>query len=163
MGISHLNHRGEIRMVDIGGKMVTGRRAEAEGTVLVGNELVQAIRDNAVPKGNVFEAARIAGIQAAKRTWELIPLCHQIPLDHISIRFETGEDRIRIAATVSSNASTGVEMEALTAVSVAALTLYDMLKAMSHAIRFENIRLLSKSGGKSGEYKADDQSGQESG
>ena len=152
--LTHLNEKGQISMVDISGKPETSRRATAESYVIVGHEIIQAIRDDRTPKGNVFEAARLAGIMAAKRTSELIPLCHQLQLSHVQVDFETDEDRIRIIASASTDSSTGVEMEALTAVSVSALTIYDMLKALSRSIRIESIRLFSKSGGKSGDYRA---------
>ena len=156
--ISHLNENGEIRMVDVGAKEPSHRRASAQGVVLVGGEIMTKIQNNETPKGNIFEAARIAGIMAAKRTYEMIPLCHQLPLDDIKIDFELEDVRIVITASASTKASTGVEMEALTAVSIAALTIYDMLKALSHSIIIESIRLLTKSGGKSGDYQADDYS-----
>ena len=124
----------------------------------MGPDIIAAIRDNSTPKGNVLEAARLAGIMAAKRTGELIPLCHNLQLDHIQMDFELSDDRIRIVAITESRAVTGVEMEALTAVSVAALTVYDMLKALSHSIIIESIRLLAKSGGKSGDYRTQDYS-----
>ncbi len=143
-------------MVNVGDKPITARVAVAEGIVVTGSEIIEAIRSNQSPKGNVLEAARLAGINGAKHTWELIPLCHQLPLDHVHIDFELKEDRIRIMTSASTRASTGVEMEALTGTTIAALTIYDMLKAISHSISIESIRLLSKSGGKSGDFKAGD-------
>jgi len=113
------------------------------------------LSDGTTPKGNVYETARLAGIMSAKKTGELIPLCHPLPLSHVSVDFEPGEGRIRIISSVSTVAPTGVEMEALTAVNVAALTLYDMLKSQSKNMRIEGIRLLEKTGGESGTYKAD--------
>ncbi len=113
-----------------------------------------AIRQGKTPKGNVYETARLAGIMAAKRTSMLVPLCHTIPLDHVSVDFEPGDDRIRVVATATTRASTGVEMEALIAATVAGLTLYDMLKALTHSMVLEQVRLLAKSGGRSGEYRA---------
>lgn len=153
--LSHLDKSGKIRMVDVGDKIPAKRHAVAEGTLVAGVEVMRQVRDGATPKGNIFEAARVAGILAAKRTSDLVPLCHPLPLTHISLDFETGEDSIRASASVSTNSVTGVEMEALTAVSVALLTLYDMLKALSKEMHLEKIHLLVKSGGKSGEYDAD--------
>ncbi len=152
--LTHLDERGRARMVDVGGKPVTRRRAEAEGTVVVGADVMAAVREGRTPKGNVFEAARLAGIMAAKRTSELIPLCHPLPLDTVSVTFETGDDRITVRAEAVATARTGVEMEALTAVSVAALTLYDMLKALSKGMVVTGVRLLAKSGGASGDWRA---------
>jgi len=154
--LSHIDRKGQLRMVDVGDKPITERRAVAEGIVVTGYDIIEAIRNNQTPKGSVLEAARLAGINGAKHTWELIPLCHQLPLDHVQIDFELGEDRIRIITSASTHASTGVEMEALTGTTMAALTIYDMLKAISHSITIESIRLLSKSGGKSGSFKAAD-------
>ncbi|MDP8205191.1 MAG: cyclic pyranopterin monophosphate synthase MoaC [Candidatus Electryonea clarkiae] len=150
--LSHLNSSGESKMVDISGKEKTLRIAVAEGTLIAGKDIMEVIRSGGVPKGNIYEVARIAGIMAAKQTSNLIPLCHPLPVDSIKIEFEPGDSTIRIKSTVSVTAKTGVEMEALTAVSVAALTLYDMLKALSKSMRIEGIRLLEKSGGKSGDY-----------
>lgn len=141
-------------MVDVSEKSPTKRVASAEGYVVVGSDIIAAIKDNQTPKGNILETARLAGIMAAKRTSELIPLCHLLNLDHVHIDFELEANRIRVESSVATRAVTGVEMEALTAVSVAALTIYDMLKALSHAIEIKSIRLLTKSGGKSGGYAA---------
>ena len=152
--LTHLDEQGKLRMVDVGDKSATDRRAVAEAFLVVGGDIMTAIREGRTPKGNVYEAARLAGIMAAKRTAELIPLCHSIPLDHVSVDFEPGDDRIRIVASASTRSATGVEMEALTAVTVAGLTLYDMLKALSHSMVLQQVRLLSKSGGRSGEYRA---------
>jgi len=152
--ISHLDKNGSIRMVDVGEKSPTKRVASAECYVIVGSDIINLIKDGRTPKGNVLETARLAGIMAAKRTSQLIPLCHQLNLDHINIDFELESDHIRLESSVTTRSVTGVEMEALTAVSVAALTIYDMLKALSHAIEIKSIRLLTKSGGKSGDYKA---------
>ncbi len=159
--LSHLDRKGHLKMVDVGEKPVTSRRAVAAGVVVTGSEIIDAIRNNETPKGNVLEAARLAGINAAKHTWELIPLCHQLPLDHVQIDFEMREDRIKIITSASVRASTGVQMEALTGTAVAALTIYDMLKALSASITIESIHLLSKSGGKSGNYLAPDASKQD--
>ncbi len=156
MNLSHIDDKGALRMVDVGSKEPTRRVAIAEGWFVCGVDVMNALRSGETPKGNVYEAARLAGIMAAKRTSDLIPLCHPLPIDHIKVDFEPGDDRIRIRAEVSTHSNTGVEMEALTAVSVAGLTLYDMLKALSHEMRIEGVRLLSKNGGKSGEFRASD-------
>ncbi len=141
-------------MVDVSGKAATVRRAVAEAVFVAGARVMQAVGSGAGPKGNVYETARIAGIQAAKRTWELIPLCHQLLLDHVRVDFEVMEDRVRIVAEAATRASTGVEMEALTAAAAAALTLYDMTKALERGMRIEGIRLLEKTGGRSGGWTA---------
>lgn len=133
-------------MVDVGVKPRTRRRATAEGFVKLGADHLAAIDKH--PKGDVFAVAQIAGIQAAKRTWDLIPLCHQIPLSHVSLTLTSEEAGIRIRSEADAEAGTGVEMEALAAVSVAALTVYDMLKSAGHEIEIKEIRLLEKTGGK---------------
>ncbi len=153
---SHMDGEGRLRMVDVGGKTPTERRAVAEGWLIAGEEVMHAVQDGHAPKGNLYEAARLAGILAAKRTADLVPLCHPLPLSHVQVDFEPAADRVRIIASASTVAATGVEMEALTAVSVAALTLYDMLKALSKGLRIEGIRLLEKRGGKSGTWRADE-------
>ena len=150
--LSHLDEAGRAHMVDIGAKPATQRIATAKGEIAMSSELRALIASNAVPKGDVVAAARIAGIMAAKRTAELIPLCHPLPLSSIAIDLTPTETGFDIAATVTTNGPTGVEMEALTAVSVAALTLYDMCKAVDKSMRIGNIRLSHKSGGKSGAY-----------
>ncbi|MCG6961965.1 MAG: cyclic pyranopterin monophosphate synthase MoaC [Acidobacteria bacterium] len=152
--LSHLDENGSVRMVDIGDKPVSRRVAVAEAVLVVGQEIMSAIEEGRTPKGNVYETARLAGIMAAKRTSELIPLTHQVPLDHVGIELESGADRIRIIATASTRAATGVEMEALAAASVAGLTLYDMLKALSKTMTLTGLRLLAKSGGRSGDYQS---------
>lgn len=141
-------------MVDVGGKQVTQRLAIAEGEVHMRQETLGLIRNNSLEKGDVLAVAQIAGLQAAKRTAELIPFCHPLPLDYIGLDFELVEDLpgVRIRATVRSIGRTGVEMEALTAVSVAALTVYDMAKSAEKGMRIENVRLVKKSGGKSGDF-----------
>ena len=131
-------------MVDVGGKPIVRREAEASGVLHCAPETLAALRDRALPKGDVLAVARVAGIQAAKRTDALIPLCHSLPLDSVSVDFEIGEDRITITATAKTSAKTGVEMEALTAVAVAGLTLYDMLKAVDKAMMLGEIRVLKK-------------------
>lgn len=156
---THLDDAGRARMVDVGDKPVTSRRAVAEAFLVVGRDVMAAIEQGKAPKGNVYETARLAGIMAAKRTADIVPLCHPLPLDHVSVDFETTEDRIRVVAAASARAATGVEMEALTAAAVAGLTLYDMLKALSHGMTLESVRLLAKSGGQSGDYRAPEGAG----
>jgi cyclic pyranopterin phosphate synthase len=153
--LTHLDSQGLPRMVDVSAKAETLREAEAEAVLWVGPEVMRAIRDGRTPKGNIFETARIAGVMAAKRTSELIPLCHPLMLTHASIDMEVREESIVIRSRVKTRGTTGVEMEALTAASIAGLTLYDMLKALSKEMRLDGLRLLAKSGGKSGEYRAE--------
>ena len=151
--LTHVNARGEARMVDVSEKTVTAREAVAEGTVEMREETLQMIMDRTAPKGDVFAAARIAGIMAAKRTSELIPLCHPLPLTGVTVTLAAEPPKcVRIVAAARCDYQTGVEMEALTAVSVAALTVYDMLKAVDRGMTIANVRLLQKSGGKSGAY-----------
>jgi cyclic pyranopterin phosphate synthase len=154
--LSHLNQKGEARMVDISAKAVTERQATAEATIILSGEAFAAVMDGTAPKGDVLAAARIAGIMAAKKVPELIPLCHPIAISKVEIAFEPDATRsaIRSLATVATSGQTGVEMEALTAASVAALTLYDMIKAVDKSAVIGDVRLLAKSGGKSGDYKA---------
>ena len=159
--LSHLDHHGAMRMVDVGAKVATHRQARAEGWLIAGQRVMEIVRAGQTPKGDVFAAARIAGIAAAKRTSEWIPLCHSIPLSHVAIEFHMQDDRIRIVATVSADARTGVEMEALVAASAAALTLYDMLKAVSNQMIIADIKLLEKSGGKSDYRHTEDGSRQD--
>jgi cyclic pyranopterin monophosphate synthase len=140
-------------MVDVGDKAVTARRAVASCLVKMSPETVAAIRTRQTPKGDPFEVARIAGILGAKQTAALIPLCHPLPISHADVDVEVGEDGVRLTATVSTQAVTGVEMEALTAVSIAALTIYDMCKAVEKGIVISEIRLESKTGGKSGDWQ----------
>ena len=140
-------------MVDTGGKEISSRRAVASAHVLMNNETLRALREHRTPKGDPLETARLAGIMAAKKTAELIPLCHPLPLTHIDVQAELDEGGISLKAEVSTNAQTGVEMEALTAVSVAALTVYDMCKALDKGITITDIMLETKSGGKSGDYQ----------
>jgi len=151
--LTHVNRQGAVRMVDVGSKPVTKRRAVAAASVYLPPAVAKAIVSNSVAKGNVFETARIGAIQAAKKTFELIPLCHQIPLSHIDIRFEMTEGDLLITSEVSAEARTGVEMEALTAASVAALIVYDMCKGIDKGMRIGPIELLEKEGGKSGTWK----------
>ena len=155
--LSHLNERGEARMVDVSEKAATTRTATAEGFVRMRPETLALLLEGGAPKGDVLAVARVAGIMAAKRTHELIPLCHPLPITKVTIDFEpmTGTASLRIEAAVKVTGQTGVEMEALTAVSVACLTVYDMLKAADKAMRFDGIRLLEKTGGRSGDFRAD--------
>ncbi len=148
--LSHVGVDGSVRMVDVSGKAETVREAEAQAEVRLGRAALRALKDN--PKGNVLEVARIAGISAAKRTAELIPLCHNLPLTGIDVDVVVRGSVVRIRGRVKTTSGTGVEMEALTAVSVAALTVYDMCKAAGHGITIEEICLLKKSGGRSGTY-----------
>lgn len=145
--LSHLDDQGRARMVDVGAKPVTRREAVAEGFVVMHADTLRAIVDGTLPKGEVLAVARVAGILAAKRTGELIPLCHPLPIDSVEIHFDPHTDRIRITATARITAKTGVEMEALTAVSIAALTIYDMCKAIDKQMTITDIRLLKKTGG----------------
>lgn len=154
--LTHIDGDGKVRMVDVGDKEGSRRRAVAAAELMVGEQIIEAIRSGATPKGDVFATARIAGIMAAKRTAELVPLCHSLALDHIAVDFRVECDRIHIEATAATRAATGVEMEALTAVTVAGLTLYDMLKALSKGMVLERVRLVEKSGGRSGDYRAPD-------
>ena len=135
-------------MVDVGGKEATDRRAVASAVVRVSPETAQAIRDGDAPKGDVVGTARLAGIQAAKRTAELIPLCHPLPLSFVDVRIEVGDAEVKIATEARTSAQTGVEMEALTAASVAALTVYDMVKGIERGVEIGAIRLLEKTGGR---------------
>jgi len=154
MGLSHVDKSGNARMVDVSEKKLTEREAVASGKVFLKPETISLIADGKVPKGDVLSTARIAGIMAAKRTQELIPMCHNIPLDAVKLELEPDMDNkcIKIMATVKCNWKTGVEMEALTAVSVAALTVYDMCKAVDKDMVIGEIMLIKKTGGKSGDY-----------
>lgn len=152
--LSHIGPDGSARMVDVGDKPITERTAIAEALVRISPDLARAIRENTLKKGNLLDVARLAGIQAAKRTPDLIPLCHSLPLDHADVRAELEDGRIRLTAEVRTHARTGVEMEALTAAAVAALTVIDMGKAIDKAMVIESVRVLEKRGGRSGDYKA---------
>jgi len=151
--LSHVDDQGRVRMVDTGNKEITMRRAVASARVLMTGATLSALREHRTPKGDPLETARLAGIMAAKRTSELIPLCHPLPLTHIDVRATLEESGVSLEAEVSTNAQTGVEMEALTAVSVAALTVYDMCKALEKGMTITDVRLESKTGGKSGDYE----------
>jgi cyclic pyranopterin phosphate synthase len=153
--LTHLDSQGKARMVDVGGKADTQRVAVAEGRILMSAAALTAIRDGSVPKGDVLAAARIAGIMAAKKTADLIPLCHPLALDTVTLDFTIEAQGVRVTATASLTGRTGVEMEALTAVSVALLTVYDMAKAIDKGMVIESVRLIEKRGGKSGHWKAD--------
>lgn len=155
--LTHLNERGEARMVDVSEKDVTSRTAIAEGFVAMAPETLSLIEKGEAKKGDVLATARIAGIMAAKRTHDLIPLCHPLPITKATVDFAMSKDPVgvHVTAEVKVTGKTGVEMEALTAVSVACLTIYDMLKAADKAMRFDGIRLVEKLGGRSGHYRAD--------
>ena len=155
MELTHVDDEGRVRMVDVGGKADTERVAVAKGEVAMRPETLRLITEKGMPKGDVLAVAQVAGIMAAKRTPDLIPLCHTLLLTQVDVGFRIDEaaSRIEITATVRSRGKTGVEMEALTAVSVAALTIYDMAKAVEKTMRIGNIRLVHKSGGKSGEWR----------
>ena len=154
--LTHLDEKGQARMVDVGSKAETHREARAAGRVRMRPETLAMLRAGDVPKGDVLGAARVAGIMAAKRTPDLIPLCHPLLLTHASVdfAFDDAASAVEIQATVRCQGQTGVEMEALTAVTVAALTIYDMAKAIEHGMVIEGVRLLAKSGGRSGEWRA---------
>jgi cyclic pyranopterin monophosphate synthase len=155
--LSHLNERGEAHMVDVSDKAVTSRTAIAEGIITMRADTLGLIREGSAAKGDVLATARIAGIMAAKRTSELIPLCHPLAITKVSLDFEeiAAPPGIRVEALVKVSGQTGVEMEALTAVSVACLTIYDMLKAADKAMRIEGIRVIEKTGGRSGTFRAE--------
>lgn len=154
--LTHINAAGEAHMVDVSGKNETVREAQAEALVLMSPATLQMIMKGSHHKGDVFATARIAGIQAAKRTWELIPLCHPLMLSKVEVTLEAepAQSRVRVTSRCRLTGKTGVEMEALTAASVAALTIYDMCKAVQKDIVIDQLRLLSKSGGKSGDFRA---------
>jgi cyclic pyranopterin monophosphate synthase len=152
--LSHVDAEGRPRMVDVGGKPETARQAVAEGTIYVNPEALELIRRNLGPKGDVLAVAELAGVQGAKRTADLIPLCHPVPLDHIEVQAEVDDalPGVRVRATARATGRTGVEMEALTAVAVALLTVYDMAKAADRSMRIGDIVLLEKSGGTRGDW-----------
>ncbi len=152
--LTHLDAAGHARMVDVGGKPETQRVAVASGRITMNAAALAAIRDGTVPKGDVLAAARIAGIMAAKKTAELIPLCHPLALDAVTVDFAVEADGVRVTAAASLTGRTGVEMEALTAASVALLTVYDMAKAIDKGMVIEGVRLIEKRGGKSGDWFA---------
>ncbi|QIK62516.1 cyclic pyranopterin monophosphate synthase MoaC [Leucobacter viscericola] len=153
--LTHLRGDGSAHMVDVTEKPVTKRTARAEATLVTRADVVELLVSGELPKGEALGTARIAGIMAAKRTSELIPLCHPLPLTKLAVDFEPQGDRVRILATVTTRGVTGVEMEALTAASVAALTLYDMIKAVDKHAAITDTRVLAKSGGKSGDWSVE--------
>src|SRR5258707_8132136 len=151
--LTHIDEQGRAKMVDTSEKPITTRRAVASARVLMSAATVAAIRDHTTPKGDPLETARLAGIVAAKRTAELIPLCHPLPLTHVDVRVELVDEGVHLEAEVITRAQTGVEMEALTAVSVAALTIYDMCKALDKAMTISDVRLQLKTGRKTSDYR----------
>jgi cyclic pyranopterin phosphate synthase len=153
-GLTHLDETGAARMVDVAGKPVTARAATARGRIVMSATAAAAIAAGTAKKGDVLAVARIAGIMAAKKTSELIPLCHPLPLTKVSLDVQPDASGVTVTATAATEAQTGVEMEAMTAVSVALLTIYDMAKALDKAMVIEEVRLLAKSGGKSGDWTA---------
>jgi cyclic pyranopterin phosphate synthase len=161
--LSHIDEKGEARMVDVSDKPVTARTATAEGFIAMRAETLALLKSGETPKGDVLATARIAGIMAAKRAHELIPLCHPLSLTQVAVDLEPSSKPpgVRVEAVVKSAGQTGVEMEALTAVSVACLTLYDMLKAADRGMRIEGIRVVEKTGGRSGHYRADADNGRD--
>ena len=152
--LTHLDAAGAAHMVDVSGKAATARQAVATGRITMSPEAAIAIRDGTALKGDVLAVARVAGIMAAKKTAELIPLCHPLPLTKVAIDLAVDETGVTATATAATDAKTGVEMEALTAVSVTLLTIYDMAKAIDKAMTITGVRLLTKTGGKSGDWKA---------
>ena len=151
--LSHVDSRGRVNMVDVGAKDVTNRQAVARGSIAIGSTALEAIRAGSVAKGDPLQAARLAGIMAAKRTSDLIPLCHPLPLSHVDVQLEPTAGGYEITASVRTEARTGVEMEALMAVTSAALTVYDMVKAIDREMVISEIRLIEKTGGRSGSYR----------
>ena len=157
VGLSHVDGEGRGRMVDLTGKTTTLRDAVAVGSVYMKPETLALIRERGIEKGDVLAVARVAGIMAAKQTFNLIPFCHNIPLNHVSIDFnlDVETSTVEVTASARTNANTGVEMEALTAVSLAALTIYDMAKAVDRGMKIGEVRLISKRGGQSGDFHAE--------
>ena len=152
--LTHLDDTGAARMVDVGGKAVTAREAVATGRIAMSQQAARAIRDGAVAKGDVLAVARVAGIMAAKKTADLIPLCHPLPLSRVTIDLACDDDGVTVTATCGTDAKTGVEMEAITAACTALLTIYDMAKALDKAMVIGDVRLIRKTGGKSGDFVA---------
>jgi cyclic pyranopterin monophosphate synthase len=153
--LTHLNEAGEVHMVDVGVKSITDREAVAEGFVAMSPDLVERFFAGDLPKGDAAAVARVAGIMAAKKTSDLIPLCHPIPLTGVEVALEQSGRGIRVVASVRTTGRTGVEMEAMTAVAVAALTIYDMVKGVERGVTIDKVRLLLKSGGRSGTWERD--------
>lgn len=151
--LTHLDDAGAAHMVDVSGKAITTRVAVAEGRISMSADALKAVREGALKKGDALAVARVAGIMAAKKTSDLIPLCHPLPLSSVAVEFAFANDNIQVLATARTTGQTGVEMEALTAASIALLTLYDMAKALDKAMEIGGVRLLSKTGGKSGEWR----------
>ncbi|HEX8846172.1 MAG TPA: cyclic pyranopterin monophosphate synthase MoaC [Pyrinomonadaceae bacterium] len=151
--LSHMDEQGRVKMVDTTAKAITDRRAEATARVLMSEETLAAVREHRTPKGDPLETARLAGIMAAKRTADLIPLCHTLALTHVDVRAEIEDGGVSIRAEAATAAQTGVEMEALMAATVAALTVYDMCKALDKGMTITDVRLERKTGGKSGDYQ----------
>lgn len=151
--LSHVDARGGARMVDVGDKPVTRREAVARGTIVIAPDALKLVRGGQIAKGDPLQTARLAGIMAAKRTADLIPLCHPLPLSHVEVELRPRRDGYEIEACVRTTAQTGVEMEALTAVAAAALTVYDMVKAVDRTMVIGEIRLIAKTGGRSGTYR----------
>jgi cyclic pyranopterin phosphate synthase len=154
-GLTHIDAEGAARMVDVSAKAETVRVATAEGRIMMSAQAADAIRDGAVKKGDVLAVARVAGIMAAKRTADLIPLCHPLPISGVTLDLIVAADGVTATATVRTAHTTGVEMEALTAVTVALLTVYDMAKALDRTMEIGGVRLLAKSGGRSGDYRTE--------
>jgi len=154
--LTHLDAKGKARMVDVGGKPVTAREAVARGRIRMSREALRLVRSGRVSKGDPLQTARLAAIMAAKQTAALIPLCHPLPLSHVGVELAPRADGYEIEATVRTMAQTGVEMEALTAVAIAALTIYDMVKAVDKGMTITDVRLVKKTGGKSGTYKREE-------
>ena len=151
--LSHINDKGEANMVDINNKKESKREATATGSIILSKKALNEIKKEKISKGNVFNTARIAGIMAAKKTSDLIPLCHPIPFEAIKIDFDIEDNNINVLAIVSTTNKTGVEMEALMAVNIACLTIYDMIKSIDKHAKINSVKLISKSGGKSGDWK----------
>jgi len=151
--LSHINDKGEANMVDINNKKESKRKATATGTIILSKKAINEIKKEKISKGNVLNTARIAGIMAAKKTSDLIPLCHPIPVEAIKIDFDIEDNNINVLAIVSTSSKTGVEMEALMAVNIACLTIYDMIKSIDKHAKINSVKLISKSGGKSGDWK----------
>lgn len=154
-GLTHLDETGAARMVDVGDKAATRRQAVATGRIAMSAEALALVRDASANKGDVLAVARVAGIMAAKRTAELIPLCHPLPLSKVTIDLDATDTGVTVTATCATTGQTGVEMEALTAATVALLTVYDMVKAVDKAMTIDGVRLLTKTGGKSGDWAAE--------
>ena len=153
MRSSHIDENGNAVMIDVSGKEITVRTAMAEGRIRVSSRIMEAVREGTAAKGDVLGVAQLAGIMGAKKTSDLIPLCHPLPLSHCSLEFNLEKEAIRAVCTVKTAGKTGVEMEALTGVSLALLTVYDMCKSMDKGMEITDIRLLEKTGGKSGDYR----------